>query len=108
MHKVNRTDVANRNLRYSFHYNHQPMICFTISSSNKIILNFLYWGNIFYWNFVCFHIVKPLMPILALLPISFKYEKPRITSIYMVVVKGKYLYNYLNYLENKVQGVQCN
>ena len=42
MRKVNRTDVANKNLRYSFHHNHQPMICFTISSSNKILLNFLY------------------------------------------------------------------
>ena len=48
------------------------------------------------------------MPILALLPILFKYEKPRITNIYMVVVQLKYLYNYLNYLENKVQAVECN
>ena len=35
-----RTDVANGYLRYSFHHNHQPMICFTVSSSNKILLNF--------------------------------------------------------------------
>ena len=36
-----------------------------------------YWGNILLLEFFCFHIVKPLMPILALLPISFNYEKPR-------------------------------
>ena len=28
-------------------------------------------GNIFHWIFFCFHIVKPLMPILALLPTLF-------------------------------------
>ena len=36
-----------------------------------------HWGNIFLTGIFCFHIVKPLMPILALLPISFNYEKPR-------------------------------
>ena len=38
-----------------------------------------HWGNILLLEFFCFHIVKPLMPILALLPISFNYEKPRLT-----------------------------
>ena len=36
-----------------------------------------HWGNILLLEFFCFYIVKPLMPILALLPISFNYEKPR-------------------------------
>ena len=35
-----------------------------------------HWGNILLLEFFCFHIVKPLMQILALLPISFNYEKP--------------------------------
>ena len=35
-----RTDVTNGNLHYSFHANHQPIISFAISSSNKILLNF--------------------------------------------------------------------
>ena len=29
----------------------------------------IHWGNILLLEFFCFHIVKPLMPILALLPI---------------------------------------
>ena len=37
-----------------------------------------YWGNILLLEFFCFHIVKPLMPKLALLPISFNYEKPQL------------------------------
>ena len=32
-------------------------------------------GNIFHWIFFCFHVVKPLMPILALLATLFNYEK---------------------------------
>ena len=36
-----------------------------------------HWGNILLLEFF-FHIIKPLMPILALLPISFNYEKPRL------------------------------
>ena len=39
-----------------------------------------HWGNILLLDFFCFHIVKPLMPILALLPISFNCEKPRMQS----------------------------
>ena len=34
-------------------------------------------GNIFHWIFL-FHVVKSLIPILALLPTLFNYEKPRI------------------------------
>ena len=33
--------------------------------------------NIFHWIF-CFHIVKPMLPILALLPTLFNYGKPRL------------------------------
>ena len=32
-------NVANQNIRYSFHENYQPIIVFAISSSNKIVLN---------------------------------------------------------------------
>ena len=32
-------------------------------------------GNIFHWIFFCFHVVKSLMPILALLPTLFNYKK---------------------------------
>ena len=42
IHKSMRTDVANQNLRYSFHENHQPITVFAISSSNKILLSILY------------------------------------------------------------------
>ena len=35
-------------------------------------------GNIFHWN-IWFHVVKPLMPILTLLPNLFIYEKPRLS-----------------------------
>ena len=38
----------------------------------------LTWGNILLLKFFVFSIVKPLMTILALLPISFNYEKPRL------------------------------
>ena len=37
-----------------------------------------YWGNILKFECFCFHIAKPLMPILALLSTLFNYEKPRI------------------------------
>ena len=40
-----------------------------------------HWGNILLLEFFCFHIVKPLMPILPLLPISFNYEKPRVSKL---------------------------
>ena len=40
-------------------------------------------GNIFHWIFFCFHIVKPLMPILALFPILFNYEKHRIGKYFV-------------------------
>ena len=32
-------------------------------------------GNIFHWIFFCFHVVKPLMPILALLSTLSNYKK---------------------------------
>ena len=41
-----------------------------------------HWGNIMFLEIFCFHIVTPLMPILALLPFSFNYEKPRIRGFY--------------------------
>ena len=41
-----------------------------------------HWGNILLLEIFCFHIVKPLMSILALLPISFNYEKPRIATMF--------------------------
>ena len=44
------------------------------------------WGNILLVDIFCFHIVKPLMPILALLSISFNYEKPRLMQIAPSVV----------------------
>ena len=37
-----------------------------------------HWGNILLLEFFVFDVVKPLMPILTLLPISFNYEKPRL------------------------------
>ena len=37
-----------------------------------------HWGNILLLEFSCFHIVKPLVP---LLPISLYYEKPRMSSM---------------------------
>ena len=37
-----------------------------------------HWGNILLLEFFCFQIVKPLIPILALLPITFNYVKPRL------------------------------
>ena len=45
------------------------------------------WGNILLVDIFCFYIVKPLMPILALLSISFNYEKPRLMQIVPLVVK---------------------
>ena len=39
------------------------------------------WGNILLLDIFGFHMVKPLMPILALLSISFNYEKPRLTGL---------------------------
>ena len=41
------------------------------------------WGNILLLIFFCFHIVKPLMPTLALLPISFNYEKTRMLLTFL-------------------------
>ena len=34
-----------------------------------------YWGSIFHWFFFCFHVVKPLLPILALSVILAHFEK---------------------------------
>ena len=38
------------------------------------------WGNILLVDIFCFHKVKSLMPILALLSISYNYEKTRLSS----------------------------
>ena len=46
-----------------------------------------HWGNILIVDIFCFHIVKPLMSILALLPISFNYEKPRLYSSVIRIIK---------------------
>ena len=40
-----------------------------------------HWGNILLLDFFCFYKIKPLMPILALLPISFNYKKPRLQQL---------------------------
>ena len=44
-------------------------------------------GNILLLEFFVYHIVKPLMPILALLPISFNYEKPRLSSVNLTKIQ---------------------
>ena len=46
-------------------------------------------GNILLLDFFCFHVVKPLMPILTLLPISFNYKNLDWGNKCLESMKGK-------------------
>ena len=50
------------------------------------------WFNTFVYGIFCFHLVKPLMPILALLPISFNYEKPRMDYVFLFPCMEVFMY----------------
>ena len=61
-----------------------------------------HWGKHFITGFFCFHIVKPLMPILALLSMLCVYENPdSLLTIHLNVEIVVNFPNHLNYHRNQ-------